>query len=58
MQGNERMQKSYTGGCQCGEVQYELTGVPKRLYAFNYKECQRQSGSAFGMTRLVKENGV
>ena len=58
MQGNERMQKSFTGGCQCGAVRYELTGAPERLYACHCKECQRQTGSAFGMTLLVKENGL
>jgi len=58
MQENERMRKSYTGGCQCDAVRYELTGIPERLYACHCRECQRQSGSAFGMTILVKENGL
>ena len=52
------MQKSYMGGCLCGAVRYELIGVPERLYACYCKECQRQSESAFGMTLLVKENGL
>ena len=52
------MQKSYMGGCPCGAVRYELIGVPERLYACHCKECQRQSESAFGMTLLVKENGL
>ena len=52
------MQKSYMGGCLCGAVRYELIGVPERLYACHCKECQRQSESAFGMTLLVKENGL
>ena len=58
MQGNERVQKSYMGGYLCGAVRYELSGVPERLYARHCKECQRQSESAFGMTLLVKENGL
>lgn len=58
MQGNERMQKSSMGGCLCGAVRYELIGVPERLYACHCKECQKQSESAFGMTLLVKENGL
>ena len=52
------MQKSYMGGCPCGAVRYELIGVPERLYACHCKECQRQLESAFGMTLLVKENGL
>ena len=58
MQGNERVQKSYMGGYLCGAVRYELIGVPEQLYACHCKECQRQSESAFGMTLLVKENGL
>ena len=54
MQGNERMQKSYMGGCLCGAVRYELIGVPERLYACHCKECQRQSGSAFDMPYWLK----
>jgi hypothetical protein len=46
----------YTGGCQCGLVRYVLTAEPIRLVACHCKECQRQSGSAFGMSMLVKED--
>ena len=46
----------HTGGCQCGSVRYTLTGEPLRLIACHCKECQRQSGSAFGMSMLVKRD--
>ena len=52
------MQKSYMGGCLFGAVRYELIGVLERLYTCDCKECERQSESAFGMTLLVKENGL
>ena len=41
------------GGCQCGAVRYELRGRPVELVVCHCKECQRQSGSAFGMSLIV-----
>jgi hypothetical protein len=41
------------GGCQCGAVRYRLVGEPLDLYACHCRECQRQSGSAFGMSLIV-----
>jgi hypothetical protein len=43
----------YTGGCQCGSVRYVLAAEPVRTVACHCKECQRQSGSAFGMSMIV-----
>jgi len=52
------MPAPYPGGCQCGSVRYELTAEPIRLVACHCKECQRQSGSAFGMSMLVREDSL
>ena len=52
------MTSSYSGGCQCGAVRYTLSQEPERLYTCHCTECQTQSGSAFGMTMLVKEEGI
>lgn len=41
------------GGCQCGAVRYRLTGPPLGLAVCHCRECQRQSGSAFGMSLAV-----
>lgn len=49
------MPAPYTGGCQCGSVRYVLTTEPIGVGACQCKECQRQSGSAFGMTMPVKK---
>ena len=38
------------GGCQCGDVRYRLEGEPRGLAACHCKGCQRQSGSAFGLS--------
>ena len=43
------------GGCQCGEVRYQITAEPVRLTICHCTECKRQSGSAFGMSLTVKE---
>jgi hypothetical protein len=43
------------GGCQCGAVRYRITGDPISLVACHCKECQRQSGSAFGMSLIVRK---
>jgi len=52
------MHQPCTGGCQCGSVRYVLTAEPARLVACHCKECQRQSGSAFGMSMLVKRDNL
>jgi hypothetical protein len=46
------------GGCQCGRVRYRITAQPVMLVACHCTECQRQSGSAFGMSLIVPESGV
>ena len=43
------------GGCQCGQIRYEVSGEPIALYRCHCTECQRQSGSAFGMSMWIKE---
>jgi hypothetical protein len=49
------MARKLTGGCQCGKIRYEITGTPKALVVCHCTDCQRQSGSAFGMTLPVNE---
>lgn len=49
------MAVTYAGGCQCGYIRYEVVGAPKQIVACHCTDCQRQSGSAFGMTLVVNE---
>ena len=42
------------GSCQCGQIRYEVSGEPIVLYRCHCTECQRQSGSAFGMSMWIK----
>ena len=41
------MEKS--GGCACGSVRYVVTGEPVRTGVCYCKDCQKRTGSAFGM---------
>ena len=44
-----------TGGCQYGTIRYEVASAPRQVVACHCTDCQRQSGSAFGMTMVVDE---
>ncbi len=41
------------GGCQCGAVRYRVEGDPVSVGICHCTQCQRQSGSAFGMSFIV-----
>ena len=43
-----------TGACQCGAVRYSIDGGRHRLNVCHCRDCQRQSGSAFGMSLIVE----
>lgn len=44
------------GQCQCGQVRYAVDGDPFFLAVCHCTECQRQSGSAFGMSLFYPES--
>ena len=44
---------SREGGCQCGRVRYRVNAEPIAVIACHCRDCQRQSGSAFGMSMVV-----
>lgn len=52
------MSAPYSGGCQCGQVRYEIRAEPLTLYVCHCKECQKQSSSAFGMSMPVPRKSV
>ena len=45
----------HLGGCQCGEIRYQISGAPVDLYVCHCAECRRQSASAFGISVIVKK---
>lgn len=44
------------GGCQCGAIRYRVLEKPVALAVCHCTECQRQSGSAFGMSLVVRKS--
>lgn len=50
------MDAKQTGGCQCGAIRYEITSPLQQVRACHCIDCQKQSGSAFGMTLVVSED--
>ena len=43
----------FAGSCQCGAIRYELEGQIYRLNICHCEDCQKQSGSAFGMSLVI-----
>ena len=41
------------GGCQCGQITYRVNTGKCRLNICHCTDCQRQSGSAFGMSLVI-----
>ena len=50
------MTETYTGRCQCGAVRYEINKKPQTVHACHCTECQKRSGSAFGLTMIVERD--
>ena len=50
------MAEVYQGGCTCGALRYEVEKRPVALIACHCTECQRQSGSAFGMSLVLPKD--
>jgi len=50
------MQRS--GGCACGSVRYEVSGDPLRISVCHCKDCQRRTGSAFGIGCVFSRDAV
>ncbi|MFC3070685.1 GFA family protein [Phenylobacterium soli] len=47
-----------TGGCYCGAIRYSLNAAPLLAYACHCHDCQTRSGSAFGLTVVVRSADV
>jgi hypothetical protein len=46
------------GGCQCGDVRYELSGPTLKLVVCHCTECRKQSASAFGVSVFVAREAL
>jgi hypothetical protein len=48
------MSEEISGGCLCGNIRYKISEQPKIQLLCHCKNCQRQTGSAFSASCLVK----
>lgn len=47
-----------SGGCLCDAVRYAFAGRPLAYYQCHCTDCQRQTGSAFGLSMIVRHDDV
>ena len=52
------MTETYTGGCACGAVRYEIEGEPIVMNDCQCRDCQRKSGTGHGSYLTFPRNGV
>lgn len=45
-------------GCSCGSVRYEVSGNPIRVSVCHCKDCQKRTGSAFGVGCYFRRENV
>ncbi len=58
MSHSAKLSLPIAGGCQCGQLRYELTELPSTLYCCHCTECQGQATSAFGMSLRVPSHAI
>jgi hypothetical protein len=52
------MSPPYTGRCLCGGTRYRVTEEPLTIYACHCTDCQKRSGSAFGLSMWVHRAAI
>jgi hypothetical protein len=46
------------GGCECGQVRYQLTADPATVYACHCTDCQTATGSSFALSMFVARDAI
>jgi hypothetical protein len=49
---------SFTGGCQCGAIRYELSMRPVKVHFCHCRMCQRAVGNVFAALAPVKRSRI
>jgi hypothetical protein len=52
------MDEGLPGGCLCGRVRYRLREAPIAFYVCHCTDCQNESGSAFGLSMIVRREAI
>ena len=52
------MSHQLNGSCQCGHINYSIVDKPIRLNVCHCSDCQKQSGSAFGMSLVIEPKSL
>ena len=52
------MSETWTGGCACGAIRYEIAGEPMAMNDCQCRDCQRKSGTGHGSYLTFPRNGV
>lgn len=52
----QRVSLPITGGCQCGNLRYQIVAAPLMIYACHCANCQRIAGSAFCLSATLLED--
>jgi hypothetical protein len=52
------MDKTFEGGCACGEIRYRLTSEPMFVHCCHCLDCQRQTGGAFVINALIETDRI
>ncbi len=45
-----------TGGCLCGAIRYQLNAEPMIVHACHCTQCQRRTGSPYGVNAWIEES--
>jgi hypothetical protein len=52
------MPAPFTGRCLCEAVHFRVTEEPLTIYACHCTDCQKRSGSAFGLSMWVNRSAI
>ena len=52
------MPAPYTGRCYCEAIQFRVNEEPRTVYACHCTDCQKRSGSAFGLSMWVNRSAI
>jgi len=46
------------GGCDCGQIRYQVLNSPLIVHCCHCRWCQRETGSAFALNAMIESNEI